>query len=213
MKRFKKLFPFIENILESRLPRNLTYHNKEHTLIYVLDAVDRLAVSEKVNENDHELLLVSVLFHDVGYVFKMEEHEKTGINFAREILPDYGFSVSEIDKVADIIQSTKVEIVNGLPLQHPGDNVLFKIMCDADLDSLGREDYPQRSWALYTENTNLGATIDLKDWWKGQWIFLNRHEYFTESNIEFRKEGKKKNLEYIKAKLDELGINISDISV
>ncbi len=213
MKRLKKLFPFIEDLLDSSLPENLVYHCKEHTLKYVFNAVDRLAVSESISENDHVLLLVSVLFHDVGYVFKMEEHEKTGIDFARKILPDYGFQPEEIEKIAEIIQSTKVKIVDGLPLQCPGDNIMFQIICDADLDSLGREDYPQRSWALYMENTNLGAVIDLKDWWKGQWIFLNRHEYFTKSNTEFRKEGKRKNLEYVKTKLDELNINISEIKI
>ena len=213
MKRYKKLFPFIAELLETRLPENLTYHNKEHTLIYVMNAVDRLAKSENVNPNDHELLLVSVLFHDVGYIFKMEEHEKTGINFAREILPEYDFSEEEINKIASIIQSTKVEIVDGLPHQTPGENILFKIMCDADLDSLGRDDYPQRSWALYTENTNLGAVIDIKNWWKGQWVFLNRHQYFTDSNIQFRREGKRKNLEYIKEKLIEHEIDISEIEI
>ena len=72
------------------------------------------------------------------------------------------------------------------------------ILCDADLDSLGREeDFLATSKALWQERTASGMVIPWLDWLKGQYRFLRDHQYFTPAARGLRDEGKQKNIELL----------------
>ena len=55
------------------------------------------------------------------------------MEYAQKFLPEYGYSKIQIEKISQLILATKVP-------QNPK-NKLEKIICDADLDYLGREDF------------------------------------------------------------------------
>ena len=73
-----------------------------------------------------------------------------------------------------------------------------QIICDADLDYLGREDFLIYSFRLKHEwfVKNIRRTT-LAEWFDIQIRFLSEHSYFTKSAIRSRDEKKMHNLEEI----------------
>jgi hypothetical protein len=71
-----------------------------------------------------------------------------------------------------------------------------EILCDADLDYLGRDDYFMISDRLLME---IRRTNDLNsnDWKKLQLDFFNKHQYYTASANSNRFKGKQINAEKI----------------
>jgi hypothetical protein len=65
-----------------------------------------------------------------------------------------------------------------------------RILADADLDNLGREDAVQRSLDLHTELQALGVSIPIEEWYRRQLRFLRDHRYWTEAARDLRSEGK-----------------------
>ena len=77
---------------------------------------------------------------------------------------------------------------------------LEQILCDADLDYLGRDDYDSISNKLFLE-LNEHGNMSEKDWLKLQINFLEQHHYFTVSAQKMRKEKKEQKLSMLKEKL------------
>ena len=76
---------------------------------------------------------------------------------------------------------------------------LEKIICDADLDYLGREDFYMISHRLKLEwNLKNVNKTTLREWYELQVKFLENHTYFTKAACESRIKGKQTNLEQIK---------------
>ena len=78
-------------------------------------------------------------------------------------------------------------------------NKLEKIICDADLDYLGRDDFEVISNNLYTEFLDFGIVKDHNDWMQKQIGFLEFHLYFTKSSQQLRQPKKMERLTKIKA--------------
>jgi predicted metal-dependent HD superfamily phosphohydrolase len=176
------------------LAKNLFYHGPHHTED-VLNAVEKIAFNEKVSPEDFILLRAAVLFHDFGYIDKYLDNEIIGADYAREILPKYGFSPSQIIKICDLIISTKVP-------QKPN-NHLERIICDADLDYLGRKDFLSISSNFYRELKEYGMVKNKNHWDEIQIKFLRAHHFFTEHSINNRSILKKKHLEFIKSRVSK----------
>ena len=81
--------------------------------------------------------------------------------------------------------------------------LLEKIMCDADLDYLGRSDFIPVSNSLYDELRAQGKEIDINTWNKQQVKFLTGHQYFTNTAIRLREVGKEKQIERLKKLIEE----------
>src|SRR2546423_374818 len=123
---------FILDKLKKQLPEYLYYHSFSHTED-VLAAALRIASDEGVNEEDTILLRTAVLYHDAGFTIQIKDHEQIGCDIAHKTLPDFGYTDNEIRMICDMIIATKIP-------QSPH-TLLEKIICDADLDYLGREDF------------------------------------------------------------------------
>ncbi len=165
--------------------------------------VEIIARGENVSEEDLLLLKTAALFHDSGFIIGYQDHEVLGIQIANEILPRYHYNESQIKIIGDLIYSTKMPY-------NPKNN-LENIICDADLDYLGRTDYQNVSRDLYRELIQYNM-IDKSeyDWNKLQMKFLKSHKYFTETNKKRRSYNKNKQLQKI-IELDfRFETNISD---
>lgn len=179
------IFDFIKNNLES----NLYYHGYHHTLD-VVNAVKEIGKKEGVSEDDLRLLEVAAYFHDSGFVNSYNDHETHGCNIAREVLPKFDFSDKDIEKICGMIMATKIP-------QNPK-NQLEEIICDADLDYLGREDFYKIGNSLFKEFLAYGVVKNEEDWNKLQVKFLESQHYFTDAANSARKEKKEKHLDEIK---------------
>ncbi len=171
--------------LNEELSVNLYYHCPEHT-IDVLESVERFAQMEGVNGHDLILLKTGALFHDLGFIETYDGHEKVSIKLANQILPDFGYSLEDIKKIEGIILSTE------LP-QNPNTH-LEKIMADADLDYIGRDDLFLIGQRLQYEWKLIGKISTLRDWHIKQLAFLRNHVFFTQSARKLRDEKKAENI-------------------
>jgi uncharacterized protein len=173
----------------AELPTILTYHNRAHTCDDVVPAVAYLVAQEGVAPRDTELVRTAAFFHDLGFTMGPQDHEAGSVHIAGAILPQYGFRPTDIEAIAGMIFATR------LP-QQPH-TLLEMILADADLDVLGRDDFPLRHAALRAEVTALGGLLTDRQWYCAQWRFLVEHRYFTVSAHERRADRKQGNLAYL----------------
>ncbi|MFZ4401239.1 MAG: HD domain-containing protein [Bacteroidales bacterium] len=190
MINFAALKKFVLQKLRNELSPKLYYHSIEHT-IDVFNASSRLAKMEKIKGQDLILLKTAALLHDIGLIKKYKEHEDASIQIARESLSVFAYSKDDIDTICRMINCTR------LP-QCP-ENKMEKILCDADLDYLGRDDFFMIAHKLRYEWEELGYLHStLKEWYQLQIKFLEEHHYFTNAANDLRYNGKIKNLLEIK---------------
>lgn len=187
--RFGDLEEFILEKLEKGLPKNLYYHNLKHT-VDVYTQVELIGRSEDVTLEEQLLLQTAALFHDAGHLIDYDTHEEMGVKLAREILPQYQYSERQIQIISELILVTK--------LPPKPKNLLEAIMCDADLDYLGRTDFIPVSNNLYRELHEHGRIGTIQEWNEMQIKFIEKHQYFTETARKLRNVNKNSQLENIK---------------
>lgn len=185
---------YILERLSTELNPNLFYHTLEHTLD-VLEAAMRIAKKENITGDETLLIKTAALYHDSGMLVTYDGHESASVDIACSVLPGFGYSANQIEAVKGMIMATK------LP-QNPH-NKLEEILCDADLDYLGRDDFFMISHRLKQEWHVRGHQQSLKEWYHGQIAFLSNHVYFTDSAIQLRRPKKIDNLNQIKALFTE----------
>jgi hypothetical protein len=110
-----------------------------------------------------------------------------GCEIVREKLPNYGFTDEQINTICRLILATKVP-------PHPND-LLEEIICDSDLDYLGRIDFIPVSNMLYKELKERNMIGSLNDWNKMQIKFISNHQYFTETARGLREVNKQQQIE------------------
>jgi uncharacterized protein len=193
--KFEQAWAYALQRLETELPSHLYYHGVFHTRDDVVPAANRLAEFEGIKGIELSLLLTAAWFHDVGYVKQPLYHELISARIATEVLPEFGFKYEQVETVRWAILAT------ALP-QKP-QNLFEQILTDADLDVLGREDYPVTSNNLRKELAVLGVKYDDLDWYTRQLAFIQEHTYFTDAAHALRDEGQRRNIEYAKKKVGE----------
>lgn len=178
--------------LRNDLPKHLKYHTLGHTLD-VYNRAEAIAKQEGVTGRMLELLLVAAVYHDSGYLYQRIQHENRSCEIAGEILPGYGYTAEDIDEICRIIMATQ------LP-QNPN-SLAGQIICDADLDYLGRDDFFEVGEGLYQEMLYAGVVANEKEWDTIQIKFLENHSFFTPTSIALRNTKKQENLNRLKARL------------
>ena len=168
--------------LKEGLSPALTYHNVAHTLDVLTQAVS-IAKEEGIrDENDFLLLKISSLYHDVGFLDTYDRHEERSCEIAMGELAGFGFAAGEIDKICGMIRATKVP-------QEPKTQ-LEEIICDADLDYLGRSDFFSIAEGLFNEFRDQKIIPGDKHWNLLQIRFFENHKYFT-STAKRKRQGQK----------------------
>lgn len=191
-KRYQQAYDYIIDRMSREIPSSFYYHNVPHVLD-VLESAIRIAKAEQVSDSDIELLKVAVLFHDSGFIKSPINHEATGCMFAMEYLPSAGYSAAETEIICKLIMATRVP--------HQPESLLEEIICDADLDYLGRDDFFTTGNKIFRELLEQGNIEDEKAWNELQVKFLTAHRYFTATSISTRQEIKQKHLNQVKALL------------
>jgi adenylate cyclase len=180
--------------LEMDLPGYLFYHNVKHT-VDVVTEVELIGWAEGCSDEEILLLKTAGLFHDVGHTVAYDEHEFYGTEIARKMLPEFNYTPDQIERICALIMSTK------LP-PRPA-NLLENIMCDADLDYLGRSDFIPVSNTLYEELKAQNKMGTLNDWNKMQVKFISGHQYFTKTARKLREVNKQLQIERIQSLITE----------
>ena len=175
--------------LENELDLRLGYHNLSHTLD-VVEQAEVIAKQEKVDDK-HDLLLLktAAAFHDSGFLLVYKNHEEKSCEIASEALKNI-FNEEDINKIRGMIMATKIP-------QTPH-TLLEQIICDADLDYLGRNDFEPISQNLYKEFIAFKIIPENIIWDHIQIKFFESHHYFTGTSISKRNGEKLKHLNILK---------------
>ncbi|MGH2565985.1 MAG: HD domain-containing protein, partial [Ginsengibacter sp.] len=162
----------------------------------VLGAALKIAEAEKLSEHEIKLLRIAALFHDAGFTRVYKNHEEKGCQMVKDILPSFGYAEEEITIICGMIMATKIP-------QSPKTK-LEKIICDADLDYLGRNDFHRISNTLFEEMKIYVHVHDEKQWNIIQKNFLEKHHYYTQYGIINREPKKQKHLKKIEKLISSL---------
>lgn len=188
--QFTDIQEIILDKLEKELPDYLYYHNVKHT-VDVVTEVELIGWGENCTDEEILLLKTAGLFHDVGHTVSYDNHEYHGTVLAREMLPQYNYTPEQIDRICSIIMATK--------LPPKPSNLLESIICDSDLDYLGRSDFIPVSNTLYEELKAQNKIGSLNDWNKIQVKFISGHQYFTATARSLREVNKQLQIERIQS--------------
>lgn len=173
----------------ARLDPRLTYHSVDHT-IDVLNQVERIAHEEGITDSRQVYLLkIAALYHDTGFLFTYAHHEEKSCEIFLQEAELYSLTAAEIQQVIDLIMVTKIP-------QAPK-NLMEKIICDADLDYLGRTDFFTIGDNLRKEFLEYGIVASNEAWEQLQLKFLNQHHYHTEASIRQREPFKRQHLQQL----------------
>ena len=188
LRQFNDIERKVLDFLQEKLPQNLYYHNYCHT-IDVVNQTELIGIGEGVSDEHLLLLKTAALFHDTGHTVQSPNHEHYSTLIAREWLPAYSYSENQIDTICEIIMATQ--------LPPAPKNLLEKIICDSDLDYLGRTDFIPGSNALFEELKSMNIISDLNEWNKLQVQFLTNHNFFTDTSKRLREVNKQSQIERI----------------
>ncbi len=169
---FLEVKSFVFDLFKNDLPQEAVYHNYEHTLA-VVSISEEISQAEKIDESNHEVLLLAAWFHDTGYTKGFENHEDKSVEIAKKFLESKEYPIERIDLVSDTIMATKMP-------QNPK-NTIQKIICDADMYHLGGKDFFEKSSLLRLEIQELcGINFSELEWLQKNETFLIDHKYFTD---------------------------------
>lgn len=183
--------------LNSELSAALSYHGVHHTRDTLEQAV-RIASAEKIRDQDALLILqTAVLYHDSGFLNTYSGHEEEGCRIAAAELPSFGVNSRELDQICHLILATRIP-------QNPS-GILEEIICDADLDYLGRDDFFPIASTLFEELKRFGILDTEQEWNRLQLKFLEAHHYFTATARHTREALEQTHCEAIRKLVDSYG--------
>ncbi len=180
---------YILDKLRRELSETISSHGIHHTLA-VWGVTEELCHLERIPPYETMLLKTAALFHDSGFIVGHKNHEAIGCEIAKTALPRYSYSGDEIGRICGMIMATKIP-------QSPH-NFLEKILCDADLDYLGRNDFYPIGCTLFEELKAYNFLETEEAWNRAQVSFLEAHSFFTGSNRERRSPKKQHHLTELK---------------
>ena len=178
----------------NRLAPTLYYHGRHHTLD-VAAAAESLADAEGVTDAEAQALLrTAALYHDAGFLTTYQGHEAAGAALARQVLPGFGYSPAQVGRVGQLILTTQMP-------QTPGPDPLAQLLCDADLDYLGRPDFWPISNSLRDELLARHLVADEAAWQQIQLNFLLAHRYWTPTATARREAEKQARIAEVRGKV------------
>ncbi len=168
---------------------SLPYHNFQHEF-EVWSALRDYAIklAPELSYEDRFCLETAGLMHDHIVVPGRTDNEAETVKFMRDYLPQLKYTESRIDKSSGLVMATVMP-------QEPK-NFLEQLMCDADLDNLGRVgmngffdkgELLKEEWKIKDELEFLNIQLN----------FISGHEYFTDIAKAHRDQGKAYNIKQL----------------
>ncbi len=132
------------SLLSSRLPANLLYHAYGHTEDVISEVIS-LALTDKLDSRQIEILAIAAAWHDVGFIWSYTNNEPLAADAAKKYLVSIGgYTESEIELIAQMIRDTAL-VVDGPSYKQIPSHPLSRYLLDADLANFGRADFFEKS--------------------------------------------------------------------
>ena len=180
--------------LKDGLHKHYYYHDVRHTLD-VIEQSQAIGKLEGVSARELEILKIAALFHDTGFLKVRSGHEQASVDFFQAVGGLSSLTSEDCDILAGCSRATHMP-------QNPK-NQLERILCDADLDYLGRDDFGLIGENLFLEMSACGEMSDRITWDNLQVKFLEAHSYHTAANQNRRDEKKAENLSEVRLRVSQ----------
>ncbi len=187
----KDIKTILYKILSEDLSQCLYYHNIGHT-IDVHEVCKFYIKYYDISPSRAHLLEIAAVGHDIGFTQTYHDHEVLSREITLDLMDQYGYSEEDKQLVGQMILATKIP-------QSPS-CFLSKVLCDADLDYLGRRDFISIGQQLKEEWLHYNILKDAAQFDGIQIGFLEKHSYHTDYAIRFRRPEKKKHLDRLMSK-------------
>lgn len=183
----------VMRMLRHGLAQDIYYHTPAHTLDVMISA-ESIAVNEGItDEKQLGMLRLATLFHDTGYLVSKTEHERFSCDIARKELAQLITDPAEMEEICELIMATMIP--------QKAKSKLAMIICDADLDYLGRKDYYEIAEMLKNEFKQQGFIKSDAQWFRMQIDFMKSHTYFTNTSRRIREPEKQKRIAELESQL------------
>ena len=182
----KEAQAFVTELFANELTAKLTYHSLRHTEAVVKEC-RVLATAAALGPDDAEALLLAAWFHDTGYLDVYDGHEFRSMERAATWLAGQSADAARIQLVQDLIAATHRDAEATTELQ--------KLLVDADMSNLARDDFRASAELLRTEwELVLGKTYSSPEWAEMQLNFMLGHKYISEAGKARYRDDFKKNI-------------------
>lgn len=167
----KSASEFVLDYLNKNLDTTFIYHNYQHTH-YVVSKIEEIIASQKISDDEKEIVLLAGWFHDIGYTVNKIKHEDHSIEIAKKYLEEHNFDTEKTTQVLACINATKLN-------EKPSNN-LEEIIFDADFAHLADLNYNTIAENLRLEfaSTNCGIYSN-EQWFLENIKVFNNHKYYT----------------------------------
>lgn len=174
----------LNTIMEYVAPK-LPYHNIDH-MRDVSDICQKHAIMEGLDYKQVIRLAKAGKLHNVFYVPGREDNKEIAVEVSRSVLMCLGESQEEIGRISRLIMATKYPTNPGVTDE--------MIICDADIDNVGRDDF-----FVHSEMLRIEEGIDNNTWY-GEIVprFLEGVRFNTFFANTIRGPGLRKNKEKLK---------------
>ena len=181
------------NLLLSPLNKHY-YHSYEHA-IDVMQRAIYLSEQENLPVNEIEMMALAGLFHDTGFIVMYDKNEPIWAKIASNYLKSINYDKNKIKLIEQIILATDPDYTNPK-------NIYEKIIKDADMDNLWRDDFQKRSNDIKKELETV-KKIKIKDpeWHHSLVDLLISHKFNTDVQRKERDKKKQENLSKMITKL------------
>lgn len=193
IEQYKKL-PIVSKafeLLEERLPKDLSYHKKAHTEDVLHEAI-LFGVLDDLNDKELERLAIAASWHDVGFIDRRNENEELAVKHFREA--NKNSPVEYADEIEEMILDTTVRTIDGnfkIVISKP----ISAHLLDADLSNFGREDFWIKRKEIADERgVNWEDKAERLVFLQSTLAFIKNHDWHTDIARTLRQEQKEKNI-------------------
>jgi len=188
---------FVEKLLTEELPGYFLYHNLTHTK-RVFKSTKEIIENSSISEEDTEVLLLSALLHDIGYVKGCEKHEERSVEMGAAFLRENNAAEAIIDKVSQCIMATRFDAKPS--------NELEGIIRDADVSHFAKDYFQEASEFLRLEwKKEKREGLSKRKWLECNIDLLqNKHRFYTKYAKEHWVPKKQENIQTMITEKDKL---------
>ncbi len=184
---------YVSKLLAEKLSDSIEFHTIEHSKCVVANS-EFIGKSSGLDEDEINIVKLCAWFHDTGYIIKPKGHEEESAKIAAEFLASKGIDEATISRVKNCILATIVP-------QQPKD-LISKVLCDADLVHLSKDNYFERIEKMRNEWVNLSEKkIGKRKFHATSVKFFQMHQYHTDFAKKELQPKKDKNLQLLQKEI------------
>jgi adenylate cyclase len=190
--RLEDIEDYVLNEINTQLPGNMCFHNKDHTENIYLKAC-LLGRGENLTEEDLLIFCTAALMQNTGYLKKYDIDKKESISYSKSLLKKYHYSDDQINKICHLIAFSA--------LAQKATTQLETLMLDLNFGYLGRMDLLDYSDRLFREKLEYGFATSRKEWMKKQIKLLQEYDFYTYTATKLIEVNKKEQILKLKKQI------------